>query len=40
MKVKLLTEYMDFMMNVKEDILLNFGKLLLNALIVYQWQRL
>ena len=34
MNVLQLIEYMDFMMNVKEDIILNFGNFLLIVLIV------
>ncbi len=36
MNVPQLIEYMDFMMNVKEDIVLNYGKIFVIVLIVYQ----
>lgn len=39
MKAPPLIDSMDFMMNVKGDIMLKFGKFLLNVLIVYQWLR-
>jgi len=40
MNVLALIEFMDFMMNVKEDIQLNYGKLSLIVLIAYQYQLL
>ena len=36
MNVPQLIEYMDFMMNVKGDIVLNYGKIFVIVLIVYQ----
>ena len=36
MNVPQLIEYMDFMMNVKEGIVLNYGKIFVIVLIVYQ----
>ena len=36
MNVPQLIEYMDFMMYVKEDIVLNYGKIFVIVLIVYQ----
>jgi len=39
MSVLLSTEFMVFMMNVKEDITLNYGKLLLIASIAYRLQQ-
>jgi hypothetical protein len=36
MNVQQLIEFMVFLMNVKEDIMLKYGNYLLNVLIVYQ----
>lgn len=40
MNVALLTEFMVFMMNVREGIRLNCGKSLFNVSTVFQWQQL